>query len=486
MGIKSFKFLLVFLSVLFLAVGLVSAADDVDKGLYYKKTTKISQKDIMNGAQVIYKYAQKNKKLPNYVTIKGNKYSMEEFLYAASKTTAYRYSKKNNDVTVKLNIKSPSKASGNSINGKFTKKIYTKYAKNIYKYMDKYNQAPNYFSSSKGKVKYQTAVYSYAKLLYWSKLHKNTLPSSLTIKISKTNKINKYTPKYKRTPSSTSPANSTGGEFENNAIWVHSGDMNNVNLQLLKDNGIGNVILHENAFKEYGTTAVKNWMAKALTYKIKTHIWFSCFYNTTSKSWINPIDLETKTYNQSYFNSIINRAKTYAAISGVAGIHLDYVRYSGSTTNNNAAYQHNYTNGTITGVGAITEFVRQISTECKKINSKIIMSAALMPETVANAKYYGQDTQQLGKYLDVLMPMVYEYNYNQDNTWITKTTKWFVDNAGSAKVWVGLQTYNGDATVQKLSVATLTADCKSAIAGLAAGIALFRWGLLNLFNLLTL
>ena len=41
-------------------------------------------------------------------------------------------------------------------------------------------------------------------------------------------------------------------------------------------------------------------------------------------------------------------------------------------------------------------------------NKNIIVSAALMPETNVNPYYYGQDSSQMGKYLDVLMPMAYK------------------------------------------------------------------------------
>jgi len=166
-------------------------------------------------------------------------------------------------------------------------------------------------------------------------------------------------------------------------------------------------------------------------------------------------------------------------MSYVSGIHLDYLRYPGT------AYKYNYSNG-VTGENAVTEFTKQASKAMKSINSRLILSAAVMPETNSNAKYYGQNIPVLGKYLDVIAPMIYKGNYRKDSTWITSTTSWFVKNSGGAKIWGGIQTYNSDNNVSILSVSQLKTDSNAVMKGGAAGVALFRWGLTNFFDLLTL
>jgi hypothetical protein len=128
----------------------------------------------------------------------------------------------------------------------------------------------------------------------------------------------------------------------------------------------------------------------------------------------NPIDTSTGGINTTLLNSDIQEAIEYASIPGIRGINLDYMRYPGT------AYK--YTNGT----QAVTYFVTQLVSAIKNVNSSLLVSGSLMPETTNGAYYYGQDVTQLGKYLDILVPMIYKGNYNQDSSWITSTTKWYV------------------------------------------------------------
>ena len=136
-----------------------------------------------------------------------------------------------------------------------------------------------------------------------------------------------------------------------------------------------------------------------------------------------------------YFNQVINEAQTYAKIKGVSGIHFDYLRYPGT------AYK------TTGGTAAITEFVKQATEAIHSINSNLIVSCALMPETTSNAYYYGQDFSAISKYMDVVIPMIYKGNYGKTSTWITTTAKWFVENSNGAQVWSGLQGYKSDSDV---------------------------------------
>jgi len=92
----------------------------------------------------------------------------------------------------------------------------------------------------------------------------------------------------------------------------------------------------------------------------------------------------------------------------------------------------------------------------------------------------------LGKYLDVIAPMIYKGNYRTGSNWIRATTNWFVKNSGGAKIWGGIQTYHSDNNIEILSVSDLRKDSKAVMQGGAAGIALFRWGLSNFFNFLSI
>lgn len=443
--------------------------------------TKLSQSAIFTASKTVKNYVVKNGKLPNYVTISGVKFSMQEYMYIVSRAIVLKSSKSSSSVTIKWNVKNPTSPSGSTIKKTVSKSTYNNWAKRTYQYINKYNKAPNYISSSYGKIQYQTAIYGFARVGAYIATYKK-IPSTLTLSVSKTSKLNKYKPSFTRTTSSpTTPTTPTTPSYNlsasKNAIWVHSGDMKNVDLDLLGKYGIGNIFLHENVFNNYAEAV--SWIQKASAKGFNVHIWFTTFYNATSKKWTNPIN--DGALNQAYFNSVISRAKSYVAINGVVGIHLDYLRYPGSDTNKASLFS--YGNGK-TGADAITEFVRQLSVAVKAINKNIVLSAALMPEKSAGISYYGQDAAKLGQYLDILVPMLYEGNYNKDNAWIESTTKWYKENSGGAQVWGGLYGYRSDSDLTRLSVAELTADCKSVLNGGGDGIAIFRWGITNLFNLL--
>ena len=125
------------------------------------------------------------------------------------------------------------------------------------------------------------------------------------------------------------------------------------------------------AFTAHGESEVLSWIAKANSYGINVHIWMQVFYS--GGSWVNPVSGGSP--NQAYFNEVIEEAKYYAGLPGVAGVHFDYLRYPGN------AYQ------TTGGTAAITEFVKQATTACREVNPNIIMSAAVMPETTDDIYY---------------------------------------------------------------------------------------------------
>ena len=164
--------------------------------------------------------------------------------------------------------------------------------------------------------------------------------------------------------------------------------------------------------------------------------------------------------------SNLNEIKKYAKISGVKGIHLDYLRYPGN------AYK---TSG---GSTVITNFLKKVRSQ----NPDTFLSCAVMPETECK-KYYGQDIDALGKIVECIVPMQYKGNYNSGTSWLQSTTKFF---SGKAKIWSGLQTYKSDDNTTKLSASELLTDVKTCIANGAKGVMLFRYGLCPSINFTSL
>lgn len=234
--------------------------------------------------------------------------------------------------------------------------------------------------------------------------------------------------------------------------WVFGKDMEKVNLENLKKTGVTDIFLNYYAFTVHGNKKVIDWIKKAKTNSIKTHVWVQCFYDG---KWIDPTKMD--------LNKKRKEIQKYANIEGVYGIHLDYLRYPGN------AYK------TSNGTSTITNFVKNV----KKDNPKVVLSCAVMPEEECK-KYYGQDIDALAKTVNLIIPMQYKGNYNSGTSWLKSTTKFF---SGKAKIWSGLQTYKSDEDTTLLSASELLNDAKTCLSSGATGIVLFRYGLSKNINL---
>lgn len=257
-----------------------------------------------------------------------------------------------------------------------------------------------------------------------------------------------------------------------NGIWLWSKYMNEVNLDTLASKDIGNIILHEVAFKNHGEDSTMAFVRRARQKGMKVHIWFQCFYK--DGKWINPVDDENNRYKQEYFDEVIGRARHYVSL-GVDGIHLDYIRFGGT------AHKHNPSEE-ITATGCVTEFCRQISEALRAMNPRIVLSAALMPEPDSE-HYYGQDPSQMGQYLDILMPMIYYHcdSYRPHGAeWALSAADHFATRGAPAKVWAGITTYEDNDTTQvvPMSAQKIRNDARMFVRrSKASGVVLFRYGL---------
>ncbi len=209
------------------------------------------------------------------------------------------------------------------------------------------------------------------------------------------------------------------------------------------------------------------------TYKTKYKKVYDWKYKWAYKtSYVTKYRSETKYgYSSAYKDTLLSFISNITTNYNIDGVHLDYIRYSGSGTN--AAYLNPG------GTETITSFVANVTSTVNAIKPKIAVSAALMPEGSMNAKYYGQNYTQLSQYLDFLVPMVYKGNYNQSAYWIGQTVKYIVDNSNGKPVVAGLQTYESDENTTPIQAAELQNDIDTAIANGSSGYALFRYGLIN-------
>jgi len=443
--------------------------------------TKLSQAAIFKASRNVKNFVLRNNRLPNFVTISGYKFSIPEYMHLVSRAISLRDKKSKSLVTIKWNIRNPSKPSGVNIRRTLSKSNYLTISKRVSNFISKNNRVPNFITIKQGRIHYQTVVYGLARVGDFIHVQKQ-VPKTLTLNVPKNHKLNKFMPNYNRssassnsvsTPSISSKYKISG---DKNGIWLHGWDslkIDNAEMDRLIKFGIKNIFVIESFFTIQGEARALSWIKNATRKGMKIHIWVPVFYNGTSKTWVNPI--KDGKLNQAFFDTIISKSRKYAAIDGVVGIHLDYLRYPGT------AYKHKYSGGS--GADAVTEFTRQLSVAVRKVKPNIVVSAAVMPETSLNPYYYGQDIPKLGKHLDVIIPMIYKGNYNAKTPWIKSTTDWFVKNSGGAEIWGGLQSYVSDSNINRLSVSALTADTRAVFDGGAPGVVFFRWGLTNFFNL---
>ncbi|KZX16487.1 hypothetical protein MBCUT_07890 [Methanobrevibacter cuticularis] len=156
----------------------------------------LSQNNIIKAAKSINSYAVKNKRLPNYVTISGYKFSMPEFLYLMSKTIYNKQKNIKSNIIVKYNVKNPTKTSGSWVRGKIYSVYYYKYATTLIKYVDKNKKVPNHVLTAGGnKLQYQTLIFLFSKIL--SKTS-SKLPYYVSIDIKRADPLNMYVPTYTR------------------------------------------------------------------------------------------------------------------------------------------------------------------------------------------------------------------------------------------------------------------------------------------------
>ena len=227
--------------------------------------------------------------------------------------------------------------------------------------------------------------------------------------------------------------------------WVFGRDMYNVDLENLKNHGVTDIFLNYYALTVHGRDQVIDWIQKAQP--INIHIWMQCFWDG---EWHNPAETD--------LTSKLEEARSYSLMPGVAGVHLDYLRYPGN------AYK---TEG---GTEAINDFVRRVREE---LSDSIQLTCAMMPESSAEY-YYGQDIAALGQILDAVIPMQYKGNYHAGTEWLASTTQEFSKHA---TIWSGLQSYKSDEEAEPLTGEELENDIRTCMGNGAKGALLFRYGL---------
>ena len=173
-------------------------------------------------------------------------------------------------------------------------------------------------------------------------------------------------------------------------------------------------------------------------------------------------------------NQVLAECKYFAVLPGIAGISLDFVRFTGD------AYK--YPNA----ASVITNFVKDYSHVTKSINPNLILSIAFLGRAGDGISKYGQDVAAFSKYVDVVIQLVYKSSIpGASHSLMSHYIKWCKDHS-SAPVWASLLGYRADALKVPIPAAELYSDAKMAVNAGADGISVFCYGFSNMINFKTL
>lgn len=142
--------------------------------------TTFTSAQINTAAGKVKAYTEKNKKLPNSVTIKNTKVTMPQFLKLMTTNTVNLNSKKAKSVKL-TTVKSPTTTTEKVKTGNLAKSQYVTLAKTINNHISKYGKAPNYVNTPRGKVSFKNIVYTYSKVLKFN-ADKKRLPNTVLVK----------------------------------------------------------------------------------------------------------------------------------------------------------------------------------------------------------------------------------------------------------------------------------------------------------------
>lgn len=134
-------------------------------------TSKASRSQVLTAASSVKSFYEKNKRLPNYVTINGNKVNMPKFLDLLTKATNMIKSGNTASISIK-SVSSPTKPGGSIKSGKITRTSIYSIAQKVQTHINKYGRAPSSISTSLGKMSYSKLIYMFSKVLNFYKVNK--------------------------------------------------------------------------------------------------------------------------------------------------------------------------------------------------------------------------------------------------------------------------------------------------------------------------
>lgn len=138
-------------------------------------TNSFTIAEIGKAAGNVKNFVEKNGRLPNFVKINGKDITMPQFLKLLNTCLIRINGNKLTSIAFK-NAGAPSSPSEDLKSGNIDKSGYVDLANRIHNYMDSTGNAPNFASSTLGKIQYETLIYLESRIVYFYAV-KNVLPN---------------------------------------------------------------------------------------------------------------------------------------------------------------------------------------------------------------------------------------------------------------------------------------------------------------------
>ena len=143
-------------------------------------STSFTVSQITDAATRVKAYIETNHVLPNYVTIGTTQVKMPDFLRLL--TAGLLQINNGTTTSITLNtVCNPAQPSENITSGNITKANYLDLAKRVKAFIDANGIAPNYATSTIGKLRYESLIYTYSKILNYYQTNK-VLPNYVSVK----------------------------------------------------------------------------------------------------------------------------------------------------------------------------------------------------------------------------------------------------------------------------------------------------------------
>ena len=144
-----------------------------------KTSTSFTLSEVKDAAARVKSYIETNHKLPNYVTIGTTQVKMPDFLRLLTAGLIQINSAKTSPLTLKT-VSAPSKPAESVKSGNIDKSGYLDLAKRVNAFIDANGALPNYANSNLGKLRYESLIYIFSRILNFQKVN-NKLPNYVTV-----------------------------------------------------------------------------------------------------------------------------------------------------------------------------------------------------------------------------------------------------------------------------------------------------------------